>query len=84
MYVNVFTFRMIRMLDIYFTFQPTMNMQRLKLVNKAFDNIDRTGSDIVSVIDLVKAYDCTRHSKYESGEWTKTKVSTRTCSEICH
>ncbi len=46
----------------------------MKLVEKAFQTLDRTGDGIVNADDLKRYYSVEKHPKYVSGEWTKRQV----------
>jgi len=56
------------------TIQPTMNTRRRKLVTAAFARLDKTGDKKVTVVDLAKTYNCRKHPKYISGEYSEARV----------
>uniref|UniRef100_A0A7E4VC52 Calcyphosin-like protein n=1 Tax=Panagrellus redivivus TaxID=6233 RepID=A0A7E4VC52_PANRE len=56
--------------------RPPLNKNRLALIERAFAKLDKSGDGVVTVEDLNGVYDCTKHPKFVSGEWTKEKVFT--------
>ena len=55
-------------------FQPPMNNKRKELIRLAFQKLDKTGDNVVTVEDLHGVYSATKHKKYLSGEWTEDQV----------
>ena len=51
-----------------------MSKSRTKLIDQAFDKLDKDHSNIITTTDLMGVYDHTKHPKYNSGEWNKMKV----------
>lgn len=51
-----------------------LNARRTKLVDMAFDKLDRTGDGLVTVEDLVDAYNVEFHPKFKSGEMSKRDI----------
>jgi len=56
------------------TIQPALNDRRKRLVSAAFAKLDNTGDGQITVKDLAKNYDVTKHPKYMSGEYSETRV----------
>lgn len=55
-------------------FQPPMSKARMDLIDKAFNKLDKSGDGQVTMEDLKGTYDCKKHPKYLSGEWTAKQV----------
>lgn len=51
--------------------RPPMNNTRKSLIRKAFQKLDKTGDNIITIEDLKGVYNVTKHPKYLSGEWTE-------------
>ena len=48
-----------------------MNNGRKQLIIKAFQKLDKSGDNVVTVDDLKGVYNVTKHKKYISGEWSE-------------
>ena len=51
-----------------------LNARRTKLVDMAFDKLDRTDDGVVTVADLVDTYNVEFHPKFKSGEMSKRDI----------
>lgn len=51
--------------------RPPMNNGRKGLIRKAFQKLDKSGDNVVTVEDLKGVYSGTKHKKFLSGEWTE-------------
>lgn len=51
-----------------------MNDTRRKLVDMAFDKLDKTGDGIVTLEDLKGVYSVTKHPKFQSGEMDEEQI----------
>ena len=54
--------------------QPPMSQARLDIIDAAFNKMDKTGDGVVTVADLMKTYDVSRHPKFISGEKTEEQI----------
>jgi len=54
--------------------RPPLSESRLKVIADAFNKVDLDGDGIITVKDLARKYDPTKHPKYQSGEWEKDQV----------
>lgn len=53
-----------------------MTGSRLRVVEQAFEKMDKTGDGVATVADLKGVYKVTDHPKYKNGEWTMDEVFT--------
>lgn len=51
--------------------RPPMNDNRKTLIRLAFKKLDKTGDNVIKEDDLKGVYNCSKHPKYLSGEWTE-------------
>ncbi|GFS03633.1 calcyphosin-like protein [Elysia marginata] len=51
--------------------RPPMSQARRNLIHLAFKKLDKSGDGIVTVEDLHGVYNCRKHPKYLSGEWSE-------------
>ena len=51
-----------------------MSKYRLDIIELCFNKADRTGDGVITVEDMKKFYNATKHPKYTSGEWTERRV----------
>ena len=56
---------------------PCQHFRRQKLVNLAFDVVDKTGDDSVTIDDLRSVYDCSQHPGILDGSLTEDDVLAR-------
>lgn len=54
--------------------QGSLNKFRKRLVNMAFDVLDKTGDGVVTIEDFAMAYDVSNHPDYLSGQRTKEEL----------
>ncbi|CAL4122093.1 unnamed protein product [Meganyctiphanes norvegica] len=54
--------------------RPAMNEKRMKLVEMAYDKMDRTDDGIVNLADLRGVYSVRQHPKYLSGELDEDQI----------
>jgi len=52
----------------------SLNARRRRLVNMAFDVLDKDGSGLVTVEDMAMAYDVSKHPEYQSGKKSKEAI----------
>ncbi|EDV22332.1 uncharacterized protein TRIADDRAFT_58829 [Trichoplax adhaerens] len=53
---------------------PKMNPRRLRLVEMAFNKMDRTGDGVITIKDMKRVYRATGHPKFKNGEWSEADV----------
>lgn len=54
--------------------RPPIKSNRRGIVEQAFHKMDKNNTGIVTISDLAKNYDYSKHPKYLSGEWTEKRV----------
>ena len=52
----------------------TMSIRRKKLVNLAFDVLDKDGNGVIELADIAAAYNVTKHPQFLSGQRTKEDI----------
>eukprot|EP01034_Spumella_vulgaris_P024624 gene24624-30992_t len=60
--------------DFLNTITGSLNPKRRKLVNMAFDVLDRDGSGLIDLADIALAYDVSQHPDFKAGKKTKDQV----------
>jgi len=60
--------------ELLIALRPPMSDTRIDLINTAFDKMDKTGDGVITMEDLKGVYNCKKHKKYISGEWTEAEV----------
>ncbi len=51
-----------------------MNKNRLDLITKAFNKLDKNKDGKITIDDLKGVYDVKRHPKYLNGEWSEDQI----------
>jgi Ca2+-binding EF-hand superfamily protein len=59
-----------------FFFKPPLNKNRMSLIDRAFDKLDKTKDRKITVEDLRGVYSVRYHPKYISGEWDQDRCLT--------
>lgn len=53
-----------------------MSKARVKLIEMAFQKMDKTGDGFITPDELKGLYNARHHPKYKNGEWTEQQVFT--------
>lgn len=56
--------------------RPPMSKARVKLIEMAFQKMDKTGDGFITPDELKGLYNARHHPKYKNGEWTEQQVFT--------
>lgn len=51
-----------------------MNKNRLNIIEKAFEKLDKSGDGVVTIDDLKGSYDVRSHPEYQNGSKTETQL----------
>lgn len=60
--------------ELLIALRPQMSDTRVDLINTAFDKMDKTGDGAITIEDLKGVYNCKKHKKFISGEWSEDQV----------
>ncbi|XP_064625670.1 calcyphosin-like protein [Lineus longissimus] len=54
--------------------RPPMSDSRIKLINAAFDKLDKSGDGVITPADMKGIYNARKHPKYLNGQWEEKQV----------
>jgi len=54
--------------------RPPMSSNRVALIEKAFQKLDKSGDGVVTPSDMKGVYNARKHPKYLNGEWDERRV----------
>ena len=63
--------------------RPPMNNIRRHIVRKVFEKFDTTGDGVITVADIIKTYDVTKHPKFQVRDNTNNLLYKDIICKVC-